>query len=443
VRVRAEVALGGAEPELRLTALAVEHAPVLDLQADLALGLDPWRLRSLRLETGWTPVDPLYRRYLQPVLAAGPLASVAWEGQARLSLELPRDGPGRVRLGLRELGLRDLPDPALEPHRAPRFAWSGVAGELWWSADGAARPSRLAWSGGQLLGTLEFGAAALEAQLHGRRLHLLAPLRLPLLDGELAVDRLELALPAGESVELDFDAILTPVSLQRLGGPLGWPPLAGSVSGVIPGLALRRDGVTLQGNLLVRIFDGDIVIRRLRLSDPFGALPALSADVELKRLDLETLTRAFSFGRITGRLDGRIAGLHLEGWRPVAFDAEFATPPGDDSPHFISQRAVDNLSSLGGAGIGGSLSRTFLGLFEEFRYDRLGISCRLADGVCHMGGVAPADAGYYLVTGSGLPQINIKGYNRATDWDRLVQQLRQISASGAPVVDFDSQPKGP
>jgi hypothetical protein len=311
-----------------------------------------------------------------------------------------------------------------------------------WSDGGTPESSSLSWQGGQLLGALEFGPAALRGELHERDFRLTAPLKLPLLDGNLMVDRLDLSLPASpeeSSPRLDFDAILTPVSMERLSRAFGWPPLAGSVSGVIPGLSLRRGGITVAGKLLVRAFDGDILIDHLSLSDVFGYLPVLNADVQLKGLDLETLTRTFSFGKITGRLDGRIDALRLEEWRPVSFDARFGTPEGDDSSRYISQRAVQNISDLGGAGIAGSLSRTFLGLFEEFRYKRLGISCELRDGVCRMGGVEPAEQGYYLVVGSGIPQINIIGFNTRTDWESLVEQLQQATAGGAPEIEINSQ----
>jgi hypothetical protein len=161
----------------------------------------------------------------------------------------------------------------------------------------------------------------------------------------------------------------------------------------------------------------------------------LNAELEFKDLDLEILTRTFSFGKITGKLEGVIRALQLEDWTPVAFDARFATPEDDDSRHRISQKAVDNISNLGGAGVSGALSRGFLSFFEDFGYKRLGISCRLANGVCEMSGVRPAENGYYLVEGGGIPRISIKGYNRQTDWQLLLDQLRAISAPESPVVD--------
>jgi len=151
-------------------------------------------------------------------------------------------------------------------------------------------------------------------------------------------------------------------------------------------------------------------------------------------LDLASLTRTFSFGEIQGRLGGHIRDLHLVDWKPVAFDAQLATPPGDGSRHRISQKAVDNLTNLGGGGITGALSRSLLGMFKTFSYDRLGIACRLHDGICDMDGVAPAARGYYIVKGGGLPRIDIIGYAHEVDWDELVARLASVTAHSAAVV---------
>jgi hypothetical protein len=124
----------------------------------------------------------------------------------------------------------------------------------------------------------------------------------------------------------------------------------------------------------------------------------------------------------------------LEEWAPVSFDAAFATPAGDKSRRRISQKAVDNISNLGGSGVSGALSRSFLRIFEEFGYDRLGISCRLERGVCHMGGIEAAERGYYLVKGGGIPRIDIMGFNRETDWQVLVSKLKQIASGESPVI---------
>ena len=181
------------------------------------------------------------------------------------------------------------------------------------------------------------------------------------------------------------------------------------------------------------VFDGEVRIRGLSISDPFGVIPVLRADVDLRDLSLDALTSTFSFGNIQGKLQGRVHGLILKDWKPTQFDARFATPDDDDSRRRISQRAVENIASLGGASA--VLSSTFLRLFDEFSYRRLGISCRLENGICHMDGVAPAERGYTIVEGGGLPpRIDVRGFNRRVDWQVLLSRLRQIVTTDRPVV---------
>ena len=99
---------------------------------------------------------------------------------------------------------------------------------------------------------------------------------------------------------------------------------------------------------------------------------------------------------------------------------------------------MSNLSSIGG-GSGGSVTAAlqggFLRFFDSFRYERLGLSCRLANDVCHMDGVAPAETGYYIVKGSGLPRIDVIGNQRRVAWTRLVRQLAAITESGELVIE--------
>jgi hypothetical protein len=220
--------------------------------------------------------------------------------------------------------------------------------------------------------------------------------------------------------------------MEAVSQALGWPPLGGTLAGVVPAVTYADGRITVKGALLVRAFDGDIVIHDLFLEQPFGLVPKLEAEADIRNLSLEQLTGAFSFGNIQGRLDGDIRNLRLEDWKPATFDARFYTPPGDASRHRISQRAVDNLASLGGAG--GALSRTFMRFFKEFSYSRLGIACRLREGICEMDGVAPAEQGYYIVKGGGIPRIDVVGYNRRVDWDTLVHRLKSVTDTAEPVV---------
>ena len=177
-----------------------------------------------------------------------------------------------------------------------------------------------------------------------------------------------------------FDAVVEPISVAPIAKAMGWPEFAGKLSGRIPGLTYRQGVLTLEGDLEADVFDGHVVASNLRVRDPLGKWPRLYADVLAFNLDLELVTRTFEFGSITGRVDVDLKELETFNWSPVSFDLRIATPKDDKSPHRISQRAVANLSNIGGGGggVATALQSGALQFFETFRYDQIGLSCRLA-----------------------------------------------------------------
>lgn len=400
----------------------------IDGDAEISIQAGP-QLVSLNLKSAPADVSALFRENILPVLTNPQLEDLELAGQFALDISHQAKNT-RVNLGLTDVyieqGMRKRADGK------GQFALYGLDGELNWSS-GRARESHISWQGGHLFGGITLGATAVELDLSEGGVALVNQATIPVLDGTLQAEKFTL-VQGKTGPNIHFQGYLTPISMAAISSAVGWPPLAGQLSGMIPGLSYENGVIAVDGVALVKIFDGSIVIRDLKLDDLFGALPALSADLELKDIDLETLTRTFSFGKITGKLEGRVKDLRMEDWAPVSFDAAFRTPEDDDSRHRISQKAVDNITNLGGSGVSGAISRSFLRIFEEFGYDRLGISCRLERGVCHMGGIEAADHGYYLVKGGGLPRIDIMGFNQKTDWPVLVSKLKQITSGGAPVV---------
>ena len=377
----------------------------------------------LRLDIGQAVFPAAFETYLQPWLLDTTFADLRTSGALRAGLEYEAGAVTGVQLTLQDLGLDDPQG---------RIRLEGLAGELAWAGDDRVRRQHIRWDAGQLY-RVALGALTVELETRGHVVELAAPARLPVLDGSLQVDQFRLQL--GEALEWSLDAALTPISMTALTRALGWPEMAGSLSGMIPAVQYRDGEVRVGGTLLVGAFDGDIIVRNLRMDEPLGTVPRLWADIRIQGLDLETLTRTFAFGRIEGRLDGAVEGLQLEAWRPVAFDAWLATPEGDRSRQRISQRAVDNLTNIGGGGVGGALSRGFLSFLEDFPYRAIGIRCRLEQGTCHMGGVAPAEQGYYLVQGRLLPpRIDVIGYEDRVDWESLLQRLQAVTAEEGPVV---------
>jgi hypothetical protein len=163
--------------------------------------------------------------------------------------------------------------------------------------------------------------------------------------------------------------------------------------------------------------------------------------VTARRLDLSLVTRTFAIGSITGRLDADIQDLELFNWSPVAFDARLYSTPEDKSKKLISQKAVTSISNVGGGGGGvtAALQSGLLRFFDDFRYEKLGMTCKLENDVCLMGGIEPAGIGYYMVKGRGLPRIDIIGNQGRVAWPQLVTQIS--NSIHADVVIRGSRPR--
>ena len=371
--------------------------------------------------------------YAQPFLIDGAFRDVTGDGIVRGEIEIRDALPVRAALTLEDVTVGSPTAAVSLAGLRGSFNWFDDAARstLAGSIDDALFESRLAWDSGRLWG-LELGAADLPFATTGRHFRLLRPATIPVFDGGLAIDTLRVRHAGSPEMYVRFDAAIRPISVSLLSRAFGWPEFQGSLEGEIPGLQLREGVVTLDGALEARVFDGRVAVRDLRLSEPLGKYPRLFANVGIDNLDLELVTRTFEFGSITGRLSGYVSDLETFDWMPEAFDAFLYTPPEDRSRHRISQRAVTNLSSIGGGsggGVAAALQGGFLRFFDDFGYDRLGLSCRLANDVCVMGGVMPAPGGYYIVKGAGLPRINVIGSQSRVAWTTLVRQLGAIMES--------------
>jgi len=368
----------------------------------------------------------VYKAWAQPVLYDTVLEDIETEGSFSASISINNREIKRLSVDLNSISLSD---------NAGRFSIYELSSHLHASNGFDDGQLSLSWQGAELYRLL-LGASELGFDISKKNLAVTSPFSIPLYDGALKVFKLSVEDLQADHPAVIFDGILTPVSLSSLSSAMGWPTLDGSMSGVIPSVRYDDSGLTVDGILLARAFDGTFKIQHLRMSDLLSPLPRLSADFRLQQLDLEKLTRAFDFGRIEGKLSGHIAGLKMVAWKANAFDAFFYTPEDDDSRHIISQRAVDNLTSLSGSDIGSVLSRSYLRFFENFRYDRLGVSCILRNNTCRMNGIeSAAGSGYYIVKGGLLPpRLDIIGYSHAVDWPDLLSRMERVMSDNAPVI---------
>lgn len=361
-----------------------------------------------------------YQRYGKTWLDTHGWRDLKTSGELGGALAMGSGGWRELRMHAHDLNLSDAQG---------RFRVHGLEGGLDWKHNGTRPPTTLSWKG---LGMYRIPLGAGSSQWRSRdgTLELLSPVSVPLLDGQLRLQRFAWNPASAQGQRIDLAATVNGVDLSRFSRALGWPAFRGTLAGAMPGLHYADGKLQLEGGLSLNVFDGFVDVTRMSLTHPFGDTPELAADIDLRQMDLGAMTDVFHFGKITGRMHGTVAGLHLVDWKPVGFEAQLLADKGGR----ISQRAVNNLTSVGGGGSAGGLQGAVLRLFKSFRYSRIGLNCTLAGSTCRMGGLKPQDGGYLIVEGEGLPHLTVIGHQRQVSWPTLVSRLRAAINSGGPVV---------
>lgn len=388
------------------------------------------RIESLAVDATNLDLAGLYPLVLKPLLEKTSFNNLEIAGKASLKLDLQK---GELQTFNLDVANADIDD------KNGKFALYKLNANIPWSYDDV-KTVKLAYQGGHLL-NLPLGAANLTAEVN--RYALTSPeLKLPMMDGALTLSDVSAAW-VSDQWHWHLRANLAPVAMSEFSHALGWPLMQGKVSAAIPLVTYTNGQLSTDGAMQFNIFKGTIAVNNLAMQTPLGLTPKLTADLQMRNLDLGELTRTFSFGAIEGKLDGDVSDMELANWQPVKFDGVLRSSPGR-YPKKISQRAVENISALGGAGAAAAIQRSFLRFFKEFNYDKIGLSCRLRNDTCEMDGidtdfsktsVNKSTAAYVIVKGSGVPAITVLGYNHSVSWRELIERLKRITEENTkPVI---------
>ena len=385
-------------------------------------------LRSLAVDLHSADLAPATTRYLSGWLGLAGLSDLQLAGGFDATARFTDGALQSVEATLHDIDARD-------PNG--RFRFDDLAGSPRFSA-GALASGDLRWRGGELYG-LAFGPGDVPIDSAGGELRVREPVSVPMLGGTLRFVDLAIRPPAdGAGAEVTFGLDVENLDVAQLAQALGWPEFRGTLSGHIPRARYAADQLVFDGGLSMRMFDGTVSVSSLAMERPFGTAPSLTADIDFDDIDLLALTEVFDFGSITGRLDGRIHALRLVDWTATTFDAELHTDRKRGVRQRISQRAVRSISSVGdGTGVAlTGIQGMLIGFFDDFGYGRIGISCRLANEVCEMGGLRSAGNTFTIVEGAGLPRLTVIGHNRRVDWPTLVERLAAVGKGEVtPVVE--------
>jgi hypothetical protein len=423
------IANGGHELQangsLRGDTLTLDFATLkLDKVGDLKFSgktnIKTFKIENLSADLPNLDLAEAYPLLFKPFLGKTMLNNAELNGKAALSIHVVDAQIKAFKVNLKDVNIDD---------KNKKFAFYNVNADIPWSYDDETKIS-FSYNNGQLL-NMPLGLTNIGAQVN--RYSLVSPeITLPILDGAFKLSDIS-AARINDNWYWHLRAALTPVSMPDASRAFKLPIMQGKASAEIPLVTYSGGILTTDGEMTLSVFKGTAKVTQLTMINPLSDAPRLSADMNLRNLDLGELTRTFSFGAIEGKLDGDVNELEMLNWKPMQFDASLHSSPGDYKKK-ISQRAVENISSLGGAGAGAAVQRSFLRFLEQFNYDKMGLSCKLRNGICQMDGVASTPGGYVIVKGSGIPSVNVLGYNQQVSWEVLLERVQAIIAGNSKAV---------
>jgi hypothetical protein len=391
-----------------------------DLKFNGQVDTKTFKIQKLNADLPNLDLAEAYPLLFKPFLGKTMLNNAEINGKAALNVSIVDSQLKAFKITLKEANIDD---------KNHKFAFYDVNADIPWSYDEATKVS-FSYNNGLLL-NMPLGPTDIGAEVN--RYSLVSPeITLPILDGAFKLSDIS-AAHINDNWYWHLRAALTPVSMSEASRAFKLPIMQGKASAEIPLVTYSGGILTTDGEIVLNVFDGTATVTQFTMQNPLGDAPKLSADMNLRNLDMGSLTRTFSFGAIEGKLDGDVQNLEMVNWKPVNMDAKVQSSPGKYLKK-ISQRAVENISSLGGAGAGAAVERSFLRFFKEFNYEKMGLSCKLRNDVCEMSGIELTPGGYVIVKGSGIPAITVLGYNKTVSWSELVDRIKHVIDGNSKLI---------
>ena len=235
---------------------------------------------------------------------------------------------------------------------------------------------------------------------------------------------------SGDRPSLQAEVNLSEVELSAV---LPGRGIEGKLEGNLGTIRLNVDQASASGELTAQVFDGIFKATDLRVIRPFNTARRIQGGVLFDHLNLEPLTRLFSFGKISGYLQGTIEHLSIGPEYPERFYLTLKTQEIAGVQKKINVQAIENVSLLGtGWGELGGLRSGINRWFQEYDYREIGLTCSLVEGRVTLRGTIFEDGLEYLVRKPGPIGIDVINRNpeNEIDFADMLERFRRISKKG-------------
>jgi hypothetical protein len=262
------------------------------------------------------------------------------------------------------------------------------------------------------------------------------PVRIGIYGGTVEIRNLAWSDVIAHPEAVSFAIETTDLQLQRLAEALDWYRFSGTLSGSIPLVEWTERSLRSQGQIQVQVFGGRIQISKMEIENPFSSFPSIKLDSRFQQIDLEQASRTFEFGRISGILEGRMNDLVITNGQPSQFMADVHSVEKGATSQWISVEALNKITVLSSGNNAGALYGGLAGLFDSFRYSKLGFKAALKNDKLMLRGIESRDGKEYLVVGSILPPtVNVISHTQEIGFGELLRRLKQIQKSDKPQLN--------
>jgi hypothetical protein len=254
------------------------------------------------------------------------------------------------------------------------------------------------------------------------------PVRLVIFGGTVEITNLAWPDVVNDPKAMSFALDLRLLQLQELTDALGWPRFSGTLSGAIPQIRSTGDTLRSEGQVDADLFGGQLQIDQMEIENLFSTVPSLKLAARFQNIRLEQVSDTFAFGKISGILEGAVNDLVITEGQPARFQAQVETVDRPESSQWISVEALSKITILSSGQDSNVLYGGLAGLFNNFRYSKMGFRASLRNDRLTLRGIESRDGKEFLVVGTLLPPtVNIISHTQEIGFSELLRRLERIT----------------
>ena len=238
------------------------------------------------------------------------------------------------------------------------------------------------------------------------------PTRFPFAGGMISISNAVISNVFSYNPVLLMNVNLTSVDINNL--DVLPPPykLEGILSSKDFSIKGSGSNVETSGSLYLDLFEGRAQIENISVENPLSILRRIRSSLSFYNIDLEELSRALSFGRVTGRIKGFLKNLSITGGQPEEFFLKVWSVPTKGVPQRVSFSAVNDIQTISsGTEQRKGVSSLLESFMNDLSYEEIGIQCVLKNDTFKVNGIVYKKNKEYFISRGGLFGIDVVNAN--------------------------------